>query len=180
MIAASLFLVVVVYGLGSLVNSNLIHRRSQDMRAILDSLSFVMEDMSRNLRTGYNYKCYSAPATLPLTGVGVADSCDSGWALAFEYAYGNPLSTADQWIYYINLGKIYKSTDGGATYVQMTPDEVTIDQAYAFSVLGAEAPSGGNFQQPLVTIKLIGRITYKNIITPFSLQTSMSQRLIDI
>lgn len=37
----------------------------------------------------------------------------------------------------------------------------------------------GDLDQPFVTIKLAGLITYKNISTPFFLQTSVSQRLVD-
>ena len=35
-------------GMDSLLNANLVHRKSEDMRSIMDSLSFIMEDMSRN------------------------------------------------------------------------------------------------------------------------------------
>jgi hypothetical protein len=67
--------------------------------------------------------------------------------------------------------------------VQLTPDEVSIDSsASSISVIGAEAanPDGsGDHQQPFVSIKISGTITSKSIVTPFSLQTSVSQRVID-
>ena len=43
--------------MGALLNANLLYNKSKDMRSILDSLSFTMDDMSRNLRTGLNYYC---------------------------------------------------------------------------------------------------------------------------
>ena len=70
-------------------------------------------------------------------------------------------------------GKILKQT--GSNTVQLTSgDEVDIDVANSgFSVIGAEADDN---QQPLVTIRLNGKITYQGKSTPFSIQTSVSQR----
>jgi type II secretory pathway pseudopilin PulG len=180
MIAVSLFIIIVMIGMGALLNANLIHQKSQSMRSIIDNLSFVMEDMSKNLRTGYNYQCFDAsqlqlsPATL-----GAPRSCATGWAIAFEAANGVAGNNSDQWVYYINNGKIFKSIDGATTFVQLTPDEIFIEQPFGFSVVGAEPPPG-NKQQPFVSIQLVGKITVKDITTPFSLKTSVSQRAIDI
>jgi len=177
MIAVSLFLVIVMTGMGALLNANLLHQKAENMRSILDNLSFVTEDMSRNLRTGYDYQCFDSGHTIlsPAT-LGIPRSCGSGWAIAFEYQYGDIPTYADQWIYYIAGGKIFKSTNGANNFVQLTPDEVIIDPASSFSVSGAEP---GDNHQPFVTIKLVGKIIYKNIESPFSLQTSVSQRVLD-
>ena len=174
MIAISLFLVVIMIGMGALLNANLVHRKSQDMRSIMDNLSFIMEDMSKNLRTGYNYHCSDN-----LSDFGTPLSCTSGGTvIAFEPTDDNPAN--DIWIYYFGgNGKIYKSTNGlTGSPTQLTPDEVVIDSVSSFFVIGAESPP--DTQQPFVTIRLIGEITYKGIKTPFSLQTSVSQRLIDV
>ena len=181
MIAVSLFLVIIMAGMGALLNANLLHQKSQSMRSIIDNLSFIMEDMSRNLRTGYRYHCLAGSDNL--SNVSTPLSCANGWGIAFESANGAPSNNNDQWVYYIdNTGKIFKSTLGpyvASSFVQLTPDEVMIDQMSSFSVLGAE-PVLGNQQQPFVSIRLIGKITFKNVVTPFFLQTSVSQRLIDI
>ncbi len=180
MISVSVFLVIVIYGMGSLLNANLIHQKSQDVRSIMDNLNFIMEDISRNLRTGYDYQCFSTGQPLSHPTIGSPRSCSSGWAIAFEISGGDTDTYDDQWAYYIsNDGKIFKTTDGANNFIQLTPNEVVIDQISSFSVLGAKSPPS-NTQQPLVLIKLIGSITTKNINTPFSLQTSVSQRLLDI
>jgi len=183
MIAVSLFIIIVMAGMGALLNANLLHQKSQSMRSIMDNLSFVMEDMSRNLRTGTNYQCFDASHTIlsPAT-LGAPLSCQNGWAIAFETAGGNTSIYTDQWVYYIsNDGKIFKSVDGAQNFVQLTPDEVIINSiSSGFSVLGAESPSLGDRQQPFVIVRLVGNITFKNVVTPFSLQTSVSERVIDI
>jgi type II secretory pathway pseudopilin PulG len=200
MIAVALFIIVVTMGMGALLNANLVHQKSRDLRSIMDSLSFAIEDISRNLRTGYNYQCYDvAHPTLSLvtTSASYPRSCQNGWAIAFEPAGGNTASyghatgnppVADQWAYYIsNTGQIFRSTDGAQTFVQLTPDEVVINTtASSFSVLGAEPPTQppncgtADCQQPFVIIKLVGTIIFHGVATPFSLQTSASQRLIDV
>src|SRR3990167_6100865 len=93
MISVSLFLVIVMTGMGALLNTNLLHQKSRDMRSIMDNLSFIMEDMSKNLRTGYNYHCFVSGDVIPSTTSSVVStpkSCASGWAIAFEYAFGSP------------------------------------------------------------------------------------------
>ena len=114
MISISLFIIIVMSGLGALLNANLLHQKSQGMRSIMDNLSFVMEDMSRNLRTGYNYHCFVTGDVIPNTTspvVSTPKSCpNGGWAIAFESGNGNPGNNDDQWVYYIANGKIFKST----------------------------------------------------------------------
>ena len=181
MIAVSIFLVVIMSGMGALLNANLLHRKSQDIRSILDNLNFVMEDMSRSLRTGYNYQCFTpADSLLSPATLDIPESCASGWAIVFEVSEGNPATFDDQWAYYISSdGKIFKSIDGANSFIQLTPDEVIVNPISGFSVLGAEPPAA-NTQQPLILIKLVGSIATRDVTTPFSLQTSVSQRLLDI
>src|SRR3989344_2098107 len=187
MISVSLFIIIVMAGMGALLNANLLHGKSENMRSIMDSLSFIMEDMSRNLRTGYNYHCFDDNDDVS-ANVSVPESGENCWGISFEHQggtlYDDPPTNInyhdeDQWVYYINGEKIYKSTDGGGTVIQLTPDEVIIQLSDGFSVLGAE-PSPGDSQQPFVTIKLVGKIIMKGVETPFSLQTSVSQRGLDI
>lgn len=172
MIAVSIFLVVIVIGIGSLLNATLIRKKSQDMRSIMDNLSFIMEDISKNLRTGYDYHCIDDSN---ITATGPRD-CINGEGISFKSSLG------DQWVYFLDFeGRIQKSVSGGAlgTFTVLTLPEVKIDPISSFSVFGA-LPQPGDTRQPFATIKLIGTITSRNAVTPFSLQTSVSQRLVDI
>lgn len=177
MISIAVFLVVVVIGIGALLQTNTLHQKSQDMRSILDNMSFVAEDMSRNMRTGYNFHCGD------FSNIEEAKSCALGGNVFFESANGGS-GSGDQWGYKIEAvsGSNYnisKTVNGGATWVQLNPDEVVMESFSGFTVLGATSPTSGDQQQPLVIIRLVGKITYKNVVTPFSIQTTVSQRLID-
>ena len=67
--------------------------------------------------------------------------------------------------------------------IQLNSSEISFSSGFGFSILGAERPDGtadANKQQPLGIIRLVGNISYGNTKTPFSIQTSVSQRLIDL
>ena len=153
-----------------------------------------MEDMSRNLRTGYEYKCFTStlPSPLIITTMAPQNCAGGGWAIAFKPQGYDSLINNNQWVYKIESQdggitfNISKSTDNGVSWVQMTPSEIHIDPnpKSIFIVSGAlpvpRPPLLGDTEQPFVTIKLSGNIEYKDIKSPFSLQTSVSQRKIDI
>jgi len=150
MIAVSIFLIVVTIGIGSLLNTTLLQSKSQDMRSIMDNLSFIMEDMSRNIRTGYNY------------GGG-------GMQISFTSFDNIPYA------YNIESSQINKFIDGVS--FPLSSSEISFKSGSGFTIVGA---TPGDDLQPFVTIKLVGEITSKGVVTPFSLQTSVSQRLVDI
>lgn len=177
MVSVSLFLVIVMAGMGALLNANLLHQKSKDMRSIMDNLSFIMEDISRNLRVGYDYHCIDDNNS-SLSDFTPRSCIDGGWGISFKSA-----PPTSQWVYYVGtnngLEGIFKSVDGATSFIPLNPEEVEINLATSFfSVSGAEPLP--NAEQPFVTIKLVGKIILKNIETPFSLQTSVSQRVIDI
>jgi Tfp pilus assembly protein PilW len=182
MIAISIFIIVVMVGMVALLNANLLYNKSKGMRSIIDSLNFTMDDMSRNLRTGNNYHCIETVSvgdnSIPAIATTSTLSGINCMGIAFNAQDGT------QWIYEIfspssSISYIRKSTNGLA-WVQMTPKEAVMSTSiHPFSILGAEPPPGDT-QQPFVTIKLTGDISYQGVISSFSLQTSVSQRQIDI
>ncbi|MFH1308790.1 MAG: type II secretion system protein [Patescibacteria group bacterium] len=184
MVAISIFLVVILYGMQGLLNANVVHKKAQDMRSILDSLTFSLDDMSKNIRTGYNYHCNTSVFDSNLD-IDTPLSCEDGYGISFEEANGNPGFIDDQWTYFVSAdGKLFKSTGGtcieGCAF-QLTPDEVILNTSSGFDIIGAESPLAGDTQQPLVIIRLSGEIEGKNnTTTPFSIETAVSQRLIDI
>jgi prepilin-type N-terminal cleavage/methylation domain-containing protein len=171
MISISLFLVIVMSGMTALLNASLLSQKSRDMRSIMDSLNFAMEDMSKNLRTGYSYHCMDNGYTAEITPQSCLSSVNAK-GVSFLFSPDNiPVQ------YFINASNgISKIVNGGVATL-LTPENVSLDPASSFIVSGAEASDG---KQPFVTISLIGKIIGKNgTVSPFSLQTSVSQRLLD-
>lgn len=64
MIAVALFTIVMVIGIGAVLNANLLHKKTQSVRAVIDNLGFVMEDIARNVRLGYDFTCEGVDAAL--------------------------------------------------------------------------------------------------------------------
>lgn len=189
MIAISLFIIIVMAGMGALLNANLLNNKSQSMRSIMNNLNFIMEDLSKNLRTGYNYYCVTGKDTL--TDVSITKSGTDCWGIAFEYQDGDKMNPDDQWVYYIGPDTsikdepiaIWKSTTGPYdtdSFIKLTSDEIIIDATKSIITVNGAEPPPGDLVQPFVTIKLVGSIFYNNVVTPFSLQTSISQRQVDI
>ena len=167
MIAVGIFLAVITIGVGALMNASLVQRKSQNMRSIMDNLTYTMEDMSRNIRTGYDYKCMndiSIPSSI--------QDCVDGIGIAFKEA-----ETSTEWAYYINNNQIYKSDLSFLNQISLTGDtDIIIDSNKS----GFSLVSGNGNKQPFVLIRLNGSILYRGESTPFSLQTSVSQRLLNI
>ncbi len=192
MIATALFVVIMIMGIGVLLNVSKNHKSTQIMRSAMDSMSFVMEDMTRNIRLGSMFYCgdydYSGttPGTLscPVYGSlpdssGLPESLE----LAFEGLYGDPTKSNDQIVYRLhqdgpgsNTGYMQKSLDGGTTYKRITPDDIKIDLTKSgFTVVGTDSD---NLQTKAI-IRLFGTVNYQNVSLPFNFQTTISPRNID-
>lgn len=197
MISIGLFTVVMVIGIGAILGVNSTHRKTQTMRSVVDNLSFVMEDMARSIRLGDTIFC-TATITAPneplditsvQNGGGPVQSCPNGGNLiAFEpYWNYDPNNPDNQVIYFMvesdGIGTIFKktaeNTDWNDAFIPITPTEIDIDMTKSgFWVTGAEDETIP--LQPKVTIVLTGTVRLGNASTEFNLQTTVSQRLLDI
>ncbi len=197
MIAVGLFVVIMVFGIGSVLSTNNAHKKSQSQRAINDNLSFVIEDMSRNIRLGSNYRCPINPGsvsnsdgyTFSISNVDfLTQDCvpgDESFSLSFDPMNANTQDVTDiseQMGYFIfDDGGIYKmsqNTYGGSihNFIRITSPEIVIDRSKSgFTVIGTQTIG----VQPRVIIRLSGTVTYKNIVTPFDIQTTVSQRVLE-
>lgn len=197
MIAVGLFVVIMVYGIGSVLSTNNAHKKSQSQRAINDNLSFVIEDMSRNIRLGSNYRCPINPGsvsnsdgyTFSISTVDfIPQDCvpgDESFSLSFDPMnanVGDITDISEQMGYFIfDDGAIYKmsqNTFGGSihNFIRITSPEIVIDRSKSgFTVVGTEVIG----MQPRVIIRLSGTVKYKTIVTPFDIQTTVSQRVLE-
>ena len=110
-IAIAIFLIVITIGISALINLYSVNRKAQNMRNILDGVSFAMEDMSRNIRTGYNYSCLERGNSYYEEQLSKTRDCNSvmglgGRGIAFEYSDGDTTKYNDQWVYIIEDGKL--------------------------------------------------------------------------
>lgn len=191
MVATTIFLIVITVGLMGLLSMSRAQKVTQYKKQQFDILNAVMEDMVRQIRTGSNIRCdvlgggNEGQMEVPLDCI-PSDGADyqPSLSLAFENAQGISGNEFDQYVYAIQdtgdgTYALYKSTESiTGNFVRLTPYPITINPTQSgFTVVYASNP--GDLQQPLVSIRLSGTITYQNEIIPFTLQTSVTPRALE-
>ncbi len=95
LVAITLFTVIMVSAVGSLIAINDANRRTQAVRSAIDNVNFALDTMSRRLRTGMNYHCLTQSETenpssnvpFPVSPQSKCSSSDQGGpAIAFTAA----------------------------------------------------------------------------------------------
>jgi prepilin-type N-terminal cleavage/methylation domain-containing protein len=180
MVALTLFVFAVLAAISSLYTVNNSSRKVNASRAVFDNLSFAVESMSRNIRTGEKIICGTTPS--------VDNNCQFGGAtgsttLSFtstlgtkqdiQYSLCTSGSCANQ---IIKKVKPTTSSSWPSGYVVLTADEIKV-QSLLFFVDGANA---NDDTQPNVMIFMRGVTTDPGGTTaPFSIQTYVSQRTLE-
>ena len=169
MVSISVFTIVMVISMGTIVTVMDANRKSQTLRAVMDNLNSAMEGMTRNIRFGSNYNCVSAD-----TAQFVSDCVDNSVGLGSIFITdSNGVRTK----YYLSNGRIYK-TVGGLDYPVTSPDITVL--SLVFRVYGSSLYSSNDKIQPKVIIVVSGFSGAKpSIRTSFTLETTVSQRKLD-
>lgn len=189
MITISLFTLFIITGIGALLNASYYHKQNQKFSSIMDTLSFIMDDMSTNLRTGSAYVCGAEDIGDPQN-----PDCDINSHVLSFTNNNTTVVGGEKWIYAFTqgadgYGDLKKSTDGSWPLssndnFNLNPQEVRFDANSGFKVVGAlpATITGGPTDQiqPYIVINLSGVVIFRGKEIPFSLQTSVSQRLIDV
>lgn len=168
--AISVFTMVLVISMGSILSVVDANRKSQSLRSVMDNLNYTLEAMTRTIRFGTSYHC---DVTVGIIGTPL----DCGGAGASSMAVTSSLGT--QIIYKLVNGRIVRTIGGTDQY--LTSSDVTITNL-TFRVYGS-APYGTNgsdLYQPEVIMVISGYVgskpTSKSI---FTIETTVSQRLFD-
>lgn len=196
MIAVGIFTVVMTIGIGSIISVSSTQRKTQSMRAVTDNLSFLMEEMARSMRLGSYFFCSEddSPSILELVDAGV-EATQNGVdckSIVFEPFWDFQAGNIDNQVMYSirddqdGNGTIFKKDFDNPSFdssdlLAMTPKELNIDaEKSGFTVIGAGQETFGVPLQPRVTIVLIGTVKIGGVETEFNLQTTVSQRLLEV
>jgi prepilin-type N-terminal cleavage/methylation domain-containing protein len=177
MVSVAIFTIIMTTGIGALVSITNSYRISQQNKQVNDALNFSLESMTRELRLGQNYY-------VPNTGVansiqnapqdGINDS------IGFEATGGRG--------YFIfrhneDRSSLVRETIGGESdnnVSEMTnPDLVEIIKV-SFKVIGTDSSASDDIRQPLVWIRIQAKPTGASNDNISTIQTLVSQRLLDI
>lgn len=179
LVAVALFSGVMLIGVGALLSLIDANRKAQAINSVMNNLNFAIENISRNVRVGTTYHCEPNASPVPVNIDTPKDCVNGGKLFAFEASNGDPEDKSDQVIYRLKDNVLEKSINGGAagTFVSIIAPEVSIKK-FVFYVDGT---SSSDNMQPRVVIVIQGTagISEKTK-TEFNLQTTISQRVLDI
>lgn len=164
--AVSIFAVVMVISMGSVLGVFDANRKSRSLKTVMTNLNLALESMSKEVRFGENYHCNSQ-----VTGsITSPQNCASGnILLSFLSNEGNQIT------YRLNNQSIEKRING-EDFIAVTAPELVVDDL-DFYVLGAGT---GDTLQPKVILRVKSHAGTGRGRSDFTLQTLMSQREPDI
>lgn len=192
MVSLSLFIIVVMALVGSLLTVNDASRKVQAMRTVMDNISFAMETMSRNIRTSTDIVCGGVGEIDPNCRIqdDVSASRPKHTTIAMRSTLGENRLVQFRWVISPDgNGQIEKKStpidDNGVImygdpnetdWVAITSREIDIEK-FSFFVDGALSGAATDTIQPNVIVKMEGSATVKGDETiPFAIQTYLSQR----
>ena len=177
-VAIGIFSIVMLIVTGAYLSLLGLDRELRATSSLVTNLSFAVDSMARSIRTGTLYGCGS-------TGGNPDSAGNNGTCDSFSY-----LDTSlNEKVTYIrkNDGTIGRCTGGGVctsgNSISLTDPSVGIADSggLTFYVRGVGTSGGDASVQPQVTFTIRGTMVgSSNRTTDFSIQTSATQRLIEI
>jgi len=161
--AISIFTIIMTISLGSILGIFDANRKSRSIKAVMSNLNLAVETMSKEMRYGKNYHCGSGTVTVP-------QNCSSGDTLL------SFLSSDNEQITYRLNGTAIEKQSGSEEYIPVTAPEAVIDDL-TFYTLGAGT---SDTLQPKIIMKIKGHSGSGDDRSDFTLQTTVSQRSMDI
>lgn len=183
MVAVAIFAIVMMIGVGALLSLVETNRRAEAINAVMQNLNAALEGMSRAIRVGTVYHCQTSttpdtPAILATASSDAACNPNPGHLIAFESSSGSLSNTGDQTVYRLNGTQLERSKDSGISWLAVTAPEVSID-TFNIYLIGAQ-PRPSDNTQPRLVMTIKGSAPIPGGRTQFTIQASVTQRIIDI
>ncbi|MCR4286010.1 MAG: prepilin-type N-terminal cleavage/methylation domain-containing protein [Candidatus Kaiserbacteria bacterium] len=174
MVSLTVFSIVMVISVGTLLTLIDANAKAQALYMATTNLSFALDAITRDIRTGHEYHCYNGggiPAGGPF-------DCLSGDSLSFIRDWDSV-----QVGYRLNGGKIQQNVGmvSSGSWEDMTSDKVVIN-SLSFVVKNSESlVSDNDMSQPTIDVVVSGYVDNGlETTTDFNLQTHIVARRLDI
>lgn len=171
-VSVSLFTVVTLIAMSAYITLIELNRKARATNDLVSNLSFITDSIGRSIRTGTDYKCGG--------GTGIANCPEGASEMSFINADGTRIT------YLLARDSVMACVNGetGCTVNNAEPlsdPRITVD-SLTFYVLGAGTTGSDAAFQPRAIIVMKGTILPDPKSEPisFNIQTSATQRLIDI
>jgi hypothetical protein len=144
----------------------------------MSNLNAAIEEMARTIRVGSYYHCGT------LGSITTTADCSSGDTyFGFLPSGGDSSLSGNRTVYRFNESthQIERSLDSGINWIGITAPEVTVNTLKFYAVGTTVQRADGDANQPRVLIVIDGVAGLgAGLESPFSLETMVSQRLLDI
>ena len=175
MVSLTVFSIVMVISVGTLLTLIDANAKAQALYMATTNLSFALDAITRDIRTGHLYHCYNRGETEPSTGYNAQNCINGGNSLAFTRDWDSTMVR-----YRLSAGgRIQQNVGNSGSWEDMTSDKVVIDR-FEFVVKNTdELP--GNKKQPTIDVVVSGYVDNGlETTTDFNLQTHIVARRLDI
>jgi prepilin-type N-terminal cleavage/methylation domain-containing protein len=175
MVATTIFTIIMLMGVGSLVTSSNSAKRAQKLQIAVDNVNFAMESMTRELRMGSHYYCLTNGSAVWTEQVSDC-SGGNGNVIIFTPQKVNGVQVVPRVAYKLvtrlsGVTQTLQRCEQTAGCYDIVAENVNV-QLLKFTVLGSVL---NDTIQPSVQILMQGVVNV-GIGTPFALQTMASQR----
>ncbi len=190
MVSVALFSIVVTVSMGTLITMIDANNKAQALYSVMTNISFAVDSMTRNIRTGNAYFCTNDESQISTTGM-FSDysahqrdctSASGGRILLFTreadgkragYRYNQTDKSIEQFV------KL--NPDGSQVWLRITAADVIINKLEFNAYDTANTSAGANnFKQARVAIYIEGSVAgQRSSGAAFMIQTSVPQQIID-
>ncbi len=182
MVSLTVFAIVMVVSTSTLLTMVNANAKAQALYSAASNLSFALDSMTREIRTGYHYYCMKDTSPDEFTTI-KSDSLRSECVSpAGNYIAFTRERDDERMAYRLSGEKIQQNTNDGNGWVDITADDVHIS-TFSLTVENSKVKDevGGDMKQPTVNLIIKGYI--KNGLdtdTDFHIQTHIVQRRLDL
>lgn len=197
LVALSIFAVVVTMSVGTLIVLIDANAKAQDIQTGITNISFALDSMSREIRTGYNYYGYEAGTSITgfmAAGNSDTNDCNTLCSGIIITESGDSLTEgmgSRRIAYRINdqEGSLERMLGTSGDWTALTAPNIHIESSDSgFTVYGTDKTSLGDELSPTVTLILRGYVdlsgsvgvTQENRYNAFDIQTSVTQHTLDL
>lgn len=181
LVSVSIFAVIITMTVGTLLVLIDANAKAQNMEEVMTNLSFALDHMTREIRTGRSYYCAGTDEVSGLSDFDTQD-CSNGGVYLSLVEGGESITGSDTRLdfrFNQNQGTIDRRV-GEGSWFPLTSTAVTITDA-TFYVSDTDTAADGDATQANVTIFISGHVgALATVDTSFALQTSITKRILDI
>ena len=192
MVALALFTIVITIASGSILALIGANARSQGEQNIMSTMTFALDSMTREIRTGTSYFCDLTLTTnsflyqeTDYTPDSFQDCTAPGTANGLSFVEGGSsitgASLSTRIAYYFDASKhtIMRRVGNGIEY-SIIADDIYVKTARFYVTGTKHLNNDGDTEQPTVTIVVEASETNSATDKSFNLQTTVTQRELDI